>query len=185
MNSGNDLKGFKAKNMAHRIVVMMFADDMMVYLSEKDKFKTLTSGAHFNTSKMEVIPIGTKEYHNEVISSKKISPHEMLPESIEIAKEGKVTRILGAWISNGIEEQAIWSPILDRIEKTLTCWEKWHPTIEGRKIIVERTIGSMTQYLTTAQGMPKEIEELLNQNPQICMGWGSKGRKKCPTPEKP
>lgn len=38
----SDLKGFKAKNMAHRIVVMMFADDMMVYLSEKDKFKTLS-----------------------------------------------------------------------------------------------------------------------------------------------
>lgn len=112
-----------------RIVVTMFADDTTVYLTEDDNFSDLNdilqcwcnaSGAKFNTSKTEVIP-----------------------NSIDIAKDGKATRILGAWIGNGVEEQAVWSPILDKIEDSLKRWEKWHPT--------------------TAQGMPKEIEDILTK----------------------
>lgn len=98
-----------------------------------------------------------------MITSRRINPsQDPLPASLNIAEEGKATRILGAWVGNGIEEQAIWSPILEKVEKTLQRWENWHPSIEGRKIIIERTIGSMSQYLTSAQGMPKEIEDILS-----------------------
>jgi hypothetical protein len=167
----SDLTGFKAKDMAYRIVVTMFADDTTVYLTEKDDFNTLTdilqcwckaSGAKFNTSKTEIIPIGVKEYRENILTTRKISDsQECLPENIDIARDGKATRILGAWIGNDTNEQAIWSPILDKVENALQRWEKWHPTIEGRKIIIQRTVGSMSQYLTTAQGMPKEVEDLL------------------------
>ncbi|KIK33609.1 hypothetical protein CY34DRAFT_27015 [Suillus luteus UH-Slu-Lm8-n1] len=181
----SDIAGFKAKDMAYRIVVTMFADNTTVYLSEKDNFETLSdilscwckaSGARFNTSKTEIIPIGTREYRNSVVSSRRIHPsQEPLPTNINIADEGKATRILGAWIGNGIEEHAIWSPILEKIEKALQRWEKWHPTIEGRKIVIERTIGSMTQYLTTAQGMPKEAEDILSARSRKFV-WDNEGK---------
>lgn len=181
----SDLTGFKTKEMAHRIVVTMFADDTTVYLSEKDNIKTLNdilscwcnaSGARFNTSKTEIIPIGSRKYRDRVISSRRTSPsQDTLPTNLSIAEEGKATRILGAWVGNGIEEQAIWSPTLERIEKSLQRWEKWNPSIEGRKIVIERTIGSMTQYLTTAQGMPKEIEDILSAKSRKFI-WDGEGK---------
>lgn len=181
----SELTGFKAKDMAYRIVVTMFTDDTTVYMSEKDSFKTLNdilscwckaSGARFNSSKMEIILIGAREYRKSVISSRRMSPaQDTLPSGINIAGEGKATRILGAWVGNGIEEHAIWSPILEKIEKALQRWEKWHPSIEGRKIIIERTIGSMTQYLATAQGMPKEVEDILSAKSSKFV-WDNEGK---------
>lgn len=35
------------------------------------------------------------------------------------------------------------------------------PDNRGKEIIIQHTIGSMSQYLTVAQGMPKDIESLL------------------------
>ncbi|KAG1785203.1 uncharacterized protein HD556DRAFT_1188518, partial [Suillus plorans] len=92
---------------------------------------------------------------------------------IDIANEGKSIRILSTWV-NGTNEQDICSPILDKIENTLQRWEKWRPTIEGRKIIIQRTVGSMSLYLATAQGMPKEIEDLLIKRSRK-FAWDSKG----------
>ncbi|KAG2336833.1 hypothetical protein BDR05DRAFT_896223, partial [Suillus weaverae] len=162
------LTGFKTKGMAYRIVVTMFANDMTVYLTEKDNFSNLmailtkwckASGAKFNTTKTEIIPIGTETYCKHVLETRCLNDtSQHLPESINITKDRKATHIIGTWIGNGIDEQAIWSPIIKKIESSLDRWEKWCPTIEGRKIIIQCTIGSMTQYLTTAQGMPKEIE---------------------------
>ncbi|KAG1863879.1 hypothetical protein F4604DRAFT_1032519 [Suillus subluteus] len=51
--------------------------------------------------------------------------------------------------------------MLEKIDASLKRWEKSHPTVEGRKIIIQCTIGGMTQYLTVAQGMPKDIEKTL------------------------
>lgn len=180
----SNLTGFKVKEMTYCIVVTMFTDNTTVYLTENDDFGTLNgilqcwcnaSGAKFNTSITEVIPIGTREYRERVLTTRKINESQpTLPDSIVIAKDEKATRILGAWIGNGIDEQAVWSPMLDKIEDSLQCWEKWHPTIEGRKIIIQRTIGSMTQYLTTAQGMPKKIEELLTKRSRT-FAWDSGG----------
>jgi hypothetical protein len=145
------------EEMAYRIVVTMFADDTTVYLTEKDNFETLdsiltrwrkASGAKFNFVKTEVISIGSREYRNQVIGTRKINSSEgTIPTNIDIARYVKATRVLGAWIGNGVDEQAIWSPILDQIENALERWEGWHPTIEGWNIILQRTIGSMTQYL--------------------------------------
>ncbi|KAF8832957.1 hypothetical protein BDN67DRAFT_861125, partial [Paxillus ammoniavirescens] len=54
-------------------------------------------------------------------------------------------------------------------------WERSHPTIEGRKIIIQRTIGSMTQYLTKAQGMPTEVEKTLTKTLKT-FAWDNAGK---------
>ncbi|KAG1807202.1 hypothetical protein EV424DRAFT_1474236 [Suillus variegatus] len=153
------LTGFKAKEMVYCIVVTMFADDTTVYLTENGKFS-----AKFNTEDTEIIPIGSKEYRENILVTCKIKDsQECLPDNIEIAKDGKAMRILGVWVGNDTDEHAIWSPILNKIKNALQRWEKWHPTIEGHKIIIQCTVGSMLQYLMTAQGMPKDIEDLLTK----------------------
>ncbi|KAF8836026.1 hypothetical protein BDN67DRAFT_911908, partial [Paxillus ammoniavirescens] len=52
-------------------------------------------------------------------------------------------------------------PTLEKINRSLERWERLHLSIKGRKIIIQHTIGSMTQYLTKAQGMPSDIESAL------------------------
>lgn len=55
-----------------------------------------------------------------MITLRKLSDtQEPLPKNINIAQEGKATRILGVWIGNGIEKQSIWSPNMDNIENVL------------------------------------------------------------------
>ncbi|KIJ59329.1 hypothetical protein HYDPIDRAFT_177873 [Hydnomerulius pinastri MD-312] len=180
----SDLQGYKTPGTGLKTVVTMFADDTTVYLSKSDEFETLTtilaqwckaSGAKFNISKTEIIPIGTKEHRTRLIETRELKPgSSQIPGHMNIAKDGITTRILGAWIGNETNEHAIWSPTIDKIEKSLERWEKTHPTIEGRKIIIQRTIGSMTQYLTKAQGMPKDIEKRLSKMAQT-FSWDSKG----------
>ncbi|KAJ7249742.1 hypothetical protein B0H12DRAFT_992899, partial [Mycena haematopus] len=42
-------------------------------------------------------------------------------------------------------------------------WEKGHPTMEGRRLIIMMVVGGMTQYLAKVQGMPPEIEKKLER----------------------
>ncbi|KIJ06160.1 hypothetical protein PAXINDRAFT_164705 [Paxillus involutus ATCC 200175] len=165
------LQGFQAPGMEYRIVVTMFADDTTVYLRESDKFEDLqeilqqwcrASGAKFNITKTEVIPMGPEEYRTHLLNTRQLKDDQLpIPPHIHIAKDGEATRVLGAWIGNKTNDHAIWSPTLEKIDRSLERWEQLHPSIEGRKIIIQRTIGSMTQYLTKAQGMPSDIESTL------------------------
>ena len=106
----------------------------------------------------------------------KLNPeHEKIPDSLSIAKDGEAKRILGAWIGNNVDPKAIWAPTLTKIQNSLMRWEKKHPTIEEWKIIAQRMVGSMTQYLTVMQGMPKAIEENLIR--QTCtFTWDNEGK---------
>ena len=70
-------------------------------------------------------------------------------------------RNLGAWIGNGIKEVEPWEPILDKVRTTLQHWNKGHPTLDVRCHIVQMFAGGMTQFLTKAQGMPRQIEDAL------------------------
>jgi hypothetical protein len=54
-----------------------------------------------------------------------------------------------------------WELILDKINKALERYNKSHPTLFGRKTIIQMIIGGCTQFLTQAQGMPKHIERAL------------------------
>jgi hypothetical protein len=57
----------------------------------------------------------------------------------------------------------------------LSQWEKTFPTIEGRKIIIQWTIASMSQYLAAVQGMPLEVEQRLQKIGQAFI-WDNEGR---------
>ena len=169
----SNLEGFKVHNQLERTIVSLFADDTTVYLSEKDNIGDLyailqkwciASGAKFNLEKTEVIPIGTKDYRAQVIQTARTNLTSVpFHENIRIAKDGQAIRILGAWLGNGIDEFAVWSPIIEKIDARLKRWDLKKPSIEGRKIIAQWTIGAMTQYLSCAQGMPANIEKALTK----------------------
>ena len=165
------IKGYKVPKCSKKIITTLFADDTTVYLSSEDSFSNLqqvlskwcnASGAKFNINKTEVIPIGDPEYRESLRTTRKLSNDQgCIPQNIHITKEGEPTRILGAWVGNNADQQGIWSRTLDKIDKSLTQWSKSHPTMEGRKLIIQMTIAGMTQYLTKVQGMPKEVESAL------------------------
>jgi hypothetical protein len=82
---------------------------------------------------------------------------------VRIAGDGEAVRILGAWLGNKMNASAPWEPIIDKINKLLKFYGKFHPTLEGRKVIAQIIIGGYTQYLTKVQGMPKHIEKALTK----------------------
>jgi hypothetical protein len=134
-------------------------DDLQSILEEW----CIASGAKFNIGKMEIIPIGTQEHRAQVITSRKLNPrdHTSIDERIRIANDGEATRSLGAWIGNNTNNATPWEPIIDKAHRNLELWNKSHPTILGKKLIIQMIIGGYTQFLTMAQGMPQRIEETL------------------------
>jgi hypothetical protein len=183
MIRSSELKGFPCPNREDRIIAALFADDTTVCLSEEDNFADLdnilevwckASGAKFNKGKTQVIPIGPKTYRNRVIAQRKLHPdHPELPNHIEIVKDGEAVRILGSWQGNETNQATIWAPTIEKIERSLDKWDKSNPTINGRQKIVQMVVGGMTQYLTTVQGMPKDIEDYLDKRIKTFM-WAGK-----------
>ena len=140
------LEGFKTEQV-ERTIVFLFAVDTTVYLSERDNIGDLyailqtwciASGAKFDLEKTEVIPIGTKEYRDQVIRTAHTNQSsDPFNQNIRIAKDGQAVRILSAWLGNNINEHAIWSPIVEKIDSRLKRWDLKKPSIEGRKIIAQ------------------------------------------------
>src|ERR1700722_1930418 len=93
---------------------------------------------------------------------------------VHIVMDSEPTRILGAWIGNKVEQNGIWSCTMDKIEGNLQQWAKSHPTIEGRRLIVQMVVAGMTQFLTKVQGMPQDIEKGLTKRIRKFM-WNSEG----------
>ena len=163
------LRGYNIPGSEEKLITTLFADDTNLYLSKYDKMDDvqeilkewcLASGAKFNIEKMEIIPIGTPEHRAQIVQTRKLNAQDQttLDERIKIANDGEATRSLGAWIGNNTNDITPWEPIIDKTHKTLNIWNKSHPTILGRKIIIQAIIGGYTQFLTMAQGMPKHIE---------------------------
>ncbi|KAF8897702.1 hypothetical protein BD779DRAFT_1432156, partial [Infundibulicybe gibba] len=168
------LEGFRIEGEVTRLITTLFADDTTVYLAEQDSLSELNaildkcqceaSGAKFNTQKTVILPVGTRQYRERVIDTRKINPNEAsIPEAIQIAGEEEPVRILGAYVGNGVNQSGIWVPTLEKIDTTLKQWSKSHPTIEGRRLIVGMEVGGRTQYLTRVQGMPTEVEQKLTK----------------------
>jgi hypothetical protein len=173
MIRASDLKGYKCPGRMDRIIAALFADDTTVCLSKEDRFEDLeeilstwckASGAKFNKGKTQIIPIGPLAYREEVLRDRKLNPtHPELPQHIAISKEGEAIRILGSWQGNVTDQPSIWAPTIEKIERSLAHWDKQNPTIKGRKMVVQMTVGGMSQYLTAVQGMPKDVEEYLDK----------------------
>ena len=169
-----NIKGINIPGTEERIITSLFADDMNLYLSKYDRMDTIqeilnswckASGAKFNIEKTEIIPFGTKQHRAQVATTRKINQEDRNPldEQIKITKEGESIRILGARIGNNLDEETPWEPIIDKAQQALESWNRFHPTLDRRKIIIQITIGGLTQFLTQAQGMPKRIEDALTK----------------------
>ena len=108
-----DLASFNIPGIREKLIVSLYADDTMVYLSENDSYTTLqnilsswcmASGAKFNLEKTEIIPIGTEEHRERVCSSRKITINDPpLSQAIKITPDGNAVWCLGAWIGNNIK----------------------------------------------------------------------------------
>ncbi|KAJ7131491.1 hypothetical protein C8R43DRAFT_837046, partial [Mycena crocata] len=167
----SELKGYNIPGVLDKVITKLFADDTTVYLFEGDNFADLqeildkwciASSAKFNVGKTEVIPIGSEEHRQAVIESRKLNEHDMvLPDNIHLAKDGEGVRILGAQVGNKVNISATWTPTIEKIDSALERWGRSHPTLEARRHITQITFGSMTQYRTQVNGMPKEVEKLL------------------------
>ncbi|EIN10796.1 hypothetical protein PUNSTDRAFT_33031, partial [Punctularia strigosozonata HHB-11173 SS5] len=169
MLRSSELNGFKIPGTEKKLISRLFADDTTVFLSEFDNFEDLqqilhkwciASKAKFNIEKTEILPIGTPDYREAFVARRKtkgcVRP---IADNIHIVEEGESIRLLGAWYGNGFEIEGPWKPVIDKIDTNLERWERSHPTILGRRLIVMLTAGSMTQYLTAVQGMPRHIED--------------------------
>ena len=115
--------------------------------------------------KTEIIPIGSPTHRTRVINSRKINPldQEGLDNQIKIAADGEATRFLGAWLGNKINDASPWEPVIDKINKALNLWKKAHPSMNGRKLIIQMVLGGHTQFLAKAQGMPDHIATALTK----------------------
>ncbi|KIM85018.1 hypothetical protein PILCRDRAFT_49987, partial [Piloderma croceum F 1598] len=169
----SDLNGYQIPGSDEDLKTTLFADDTTVFLAESDSYDTLlailtlwcrASGARFNVNKTEILPIGTKTYRDHVLNTRKTTPNGMpLPASIHIARDKEPIRILGGWVGNGIDEEAVWSKNINKIQNTFDRWDQRHPTLISRRLIVNMFAGGITQYLTMVQGMPKEVESRIQK----------------------
>ncbi|KAH8074949.1 hypothetical protein BXZ70DRAFT_875125, partial [Cristinia sonorae] len=95
------------------------------------------------------------------------------PENMRITKDGESVRILGAWFGNKADCGGPWTPTIEKIDNALMQWGRSNPTIEGRQLIVQMVVGGMTQYLTTVQGMPKDVLTKLTKRTRSFMWNGN------------
>ncbi|KAE9391839.1 hypothetical protein BT96DRAFT_831491 [Gymnopus androsaceus JB14] len=86
-----------------------------------------------------------------------------IPADIRLVPEGQSSRILGAHIGNNTNEMEPWLPIVERIETILERCSEMHPTMEAKRHMINLTMGSITQYLTAANGMPEHIVKRLTK----------------------
>lgn len=138
----SNLQGYEIPTKNNRLIASLFADDTTAYLSAEDDFHNLNrtlykwckaSGAQFNLSKTNILPIGTTDYRETVISTRKINPtHQPIPDHISIIPNKRHMRVLGCFIGNNVNHAGIWTPIVDTIRGNLNRWSKSHPTLEGK-----------------------------------------------------
>jgi len=126
----SSLEGFKIQGLEERVLVSLFTDDTLVYMNKKDDNKILkqtirnfceASTAKFNNKKSEILPIGTKEYRNNVIKTRTINKtnNDKLDQAIRIIEDNDSLRTLDAHIGNDSETSIQWEIILKRQSRIL------------------------------------------------------------------
>ena len=173
IRNAEEIKGYIIPGLNEKLAINLFADDTVLYLNEEDSFDEVTkildkwcelSGAKFNKEKSEIIPIGTEAHRDRIYQTRKLHPEDNpIQSDVRIAQEGEAVRSLGAWIGNNTIESKPWEPIIDLVHNDLERWKSAHPTLDGKRIIVQAIVGGRTQFLTKAQGMPVNIQEALTR----------------------
>ncbi|EJD51464.1 hypothetical protein AURDEDRAFT_31365, partial [Auricularia subglabra TFB-10046 SS5] len=167
LRESEELNGLTLPGMKEKLIATLFADDTTVYLSEDDDYAKLreildiwciAAGAKFNVAKTECIPFGTPEFRTRFREQRRASgSHTQIPDSVRIADDGETTRILGVWAGNDANDCDTWEKVFKKVSDQLVNWDRKHPSIEGRRRLIQAYIGGGTQYLTAAQGMPADI----------------------------
>lgn len=167
------LWGYNVPGLTEKIIINLYADDTTIYLAKEDRYSDLedilqswcrASGAKFNLEKTEILPIGSPAHRASVVINRKFNEDdEPWSDHVKIASDGNPIRTLGAWVGNELDHAAPWEPVLTKIEQNLTRWNLGHPTLDGKRLIVQMVVGGMTQFLTKAQGMPKPVETALTK----------------------
>lgn len=106
----SDLEGMNISETEEKLITKLFANDIMIVLSENNDFAILqkilddwciASKAKFNVGKTEVISIETEEFRGSVITTRKQKPHlTEINQSIWITLDKNMIRILRAWFRN-------------------------------------------------------------------------------------
>lgn len=181
----SNLKGIMLDGEVECLIATLFADDTTVYLAEDDTFQDLTailkdwceaSGARFNIPKTVIVPIGTPEHRSNLLTTCQQHPDtQKIPEEIKITRDGEATCLLGAFISNEIDNTSMWTPMIEAVANDLKRWNKEKPSMEGQRLVIGIVIGGRTQYRTRVQGMPKQVKDLLAK---MCREFLWKGNSK-------
>ncbi|KAF9492425.1 hypothetical protein BDN71DRAFT_1396661, partial [Pleurotus eryngii] len=148
-------------------------DEFSILKQILDKW-CIASGAKFNIKKTQVLPVRKKTFREQFVLNRKSNRQQnQIPTDIKIVEEGKMIRILGAWMGNLGNELSPWAPIMKAIDADLERWDRGKPSLEGRKLITQIVVGGRTQYLTQVQGMPTLVESILKKQVRTFV-WGDK-----------
>jgi ribonuclease HI/exonuclease III/chemotaxis regulatin CheY-phosphate phosphatase CheZ len=168
------LKGLQIINTNRRVLVSLFADDTLVYLSKADNINTLkeiiaifctASTARFNLEKTEYLPVGPKNHRDKIIGNRSLNdiPQNTIEEGVTIIKDGEPMRTLGAWIGNGIDTHPQWNKILEKQKTVTESWTKMHPSYKAKEMIAKSLLQSRAMFLATVNGMPKDVMEKMKE----------------------
>ena len=173
IRNAQEITGYQIPGVKEKLAINLFADDTVLFLNDTDRYDEVikildrwcdASGAKFNKEKTEIVPIGTRTHRDTVNQSRKLHQNDqMIPPDVRIARDGEAIRSLGAWIGNETVETNPWEPIIDLVHNDLERWKSTHPTLDGKRLIVQAIVGGRTQFLTKAQGMPESIREALTK----------------------
>jgi hypothetical protein len=112
----------------------------------------------------QIIPTGPREHRDRVIESRRFGlDNSPIPSNIRIAKQGEPIRALGTFVGNNIENVTVWIPTVERVREQLEKWNRRANSQIRRRLIVNMTIGEITQYHTVVQGMPIDMEKRLTK----------------------
>ena len=167
----SELKGIEIKENIERLIVNLFADDTLVYLGKDDNMNTLdqiigtfctASTAKFNVDKTEILPVGKKEFREEMIRERKMGENVITIDK-RIIKEGESMRTLGSWVGNAKTDTLQWEKIIKSQEKIIESWNKMNLTTKGKELVLKSLVQSKAVFLATVNGMPKNVEEELEK----------------------
>lgn len=124
---------------------------------------------------------------NSRTPTRRLNPDDqLLANGVKITQDGHTVQCLRVWIGNHLDNVQPWTPIINKISNTFNHWNKSNPTLDAKKLIIQMTVGSMTQFLTKAQGMPKSVLSTLTKLTRNFIWNGSKssllslGQLQCP-----
>jgi hypothetical protein len=127
------LQGYQIPGHKEKLVANLFTDDTTTFLAASDDMKTLQTllddwciavKAKFNIAKMEIIPIGAREYRVSVTTTRKTdATHNEIPQHMHIIEDGDAVQILGVWFGNEAKTAQPWTPVLEKIDAALDNWD--------------------------------------------------------------